>query len=215
MALTEEEKKAVMMKQAAMGCFKIPKWPKVAMCFVESLWDFWLFIFIVVSMSVTEEDGDQCGKTVLTTVAVCLGWRFTGFAFHGTKFFLIMFNQLRPNALAFVDTVLFVFEAAWTIFLIIVFADKGSDCNDDEPLMWWCMLLSIINGVIKIIQAVIYTVMCVLSLTFFASKLLTFKQVGESIGFLGTFIGAHHHDDEEDDKSKSGREEEQKLNESS
>ena len=58
MVLTEEEKKAVTMKQAAMGCFKIPKWPRVAMSFFEMLWDFWLFIFIVVSMSVTEDEGD-------------------------------------------------------------------------------------------------------------------------------------------------------------
>jgi hypothetical protein len=58
MALTEEEKKQIKLRKIVIGCFKMPKWPKVALSFVEMIWDFWLFIFIIVAMSVTEDDGD-------------------------------------------------------------------------------------------------------------------------------------------------------------
>ena len=54
----EDEDRSVRLKQLTMGCFKIPKWPKVALSFLESLWDFWLFIFLVVCLSVTEDEGE-------------------------------------------------------------------------------------------------------------------------------------------------------------
>lgn len=142
-----------------------------------------------------------------------------GFALHGTKFFLIMFNQMKPNQLGFIEAALFSVEAGWTIYIIILFADKGSECNDNEPLIYWCLLLSVINGLFKIVQAVIYVVTAVISMTLFCTKMLTYKQVGESINFLGTFIGAHHHEEEEEeekeklnpDEGNQRKEEERKL----
>ena len=81
-----------MLRKLAMGVFQVPKWPKVALSAVEMVWDFWLFIFLVVAVSITEGDEVRCAHKVIVALCVTLGFRFTGFVFHGTKFLMVMFN---------------------------------------------------------------------------------------------------------------------------
>ena len=43
-----------------------------------------------------------------------------GFALHGTKFFLVMFNQIKPNTLGFFDAFIFGLEAGWSLSVCCV-----------------------------------------------------------------------------------------------
>ena len=57
---TEEEQKQLMLRKISIGVFQIPKWPKVALSGVETVWDFWIFIFLVVALSITEGNDVRC-----------------------------------------------------------------------------------------------------------------------------------------------------------
>jgi len=204
---TEEEKKQLMLRKMAIGAFQIPKWPKVALSGVEMVWDFWIFIFLVIALSITEDDEVRCVDKVIVAIGITIGFRFTGFAFHGTKFILVMFNQLAPNALGLLDTILFVLEAAWSVWFLIVFGTEGSNCKDQSSILYVAMIISILNAVIKFVQALVYLVMTVLATVFFVAKMMTLNEIGEFFGFLGVFFGG---EEEEESKGRDA-EEERKL----
>lgn len=166
------------------------------------VWDFALFLFMVIAVS-SSEDGNSCGDAALQAVCVTLGIRFASFAFHGTKFFLIMANQLAANAMSFLDTIFFFIDSIWTIYLAVVFIkENGDDCMDEEAVIWYSLLLGTLNGVIKIIQFIAYFGTCSLVLVFMLKKMLPFKALGHSVGFLENIFGDHSCDEEEPKKEE-------------
>jgi len=192
----DENDPAFGLRKNLIKLFNLTKWPKVIQSGVETIWDFSLFLFMVIAVSTTEDDG-QCSDDALQAVCITLGLRFAGFAFHGTKFALVLLNQLPANGMSFIDTIFFFFDSLWTIWIAVVFIkENGDDCMDDQAIIWYSLLLGTLNGVIKIIQFIAYFGTCSLVLTFMFRKMLPFKALGHSVGFLENIFGDHQEKEE-------------------
>lgn len=195
--------------------FNFGRWGKSLEAFIYMAWDFALFIFLVISLSITE-NGNQCGKTTLTAISVTVGFRFTGFAFHGTKFFLAVFKQITPNQFSLLDAILYQGEFFWTIFLIYVVAVDTSSCMSEELILGICLVLSLINGIIKIIQCLLQTGCCVALFVGLLSKIMPFEKCGDSIGFMHQFFEKDHkpvpEEDEENNRPEEAKNSEGHIN---
>ena len=119
---------------------------------------------------------------------------------------MVIFNQMQPNAMGILDTVLFCVEAAYSVWFLIVFGQEGNECKETTMILYVSMILCIVNACVKFLQALIYFVMLVISIVFLVSKMMTLKEVGDVFGFLAVFLGSG--DDEEGEENK---EEERKL----
>ena len=141
---------------------------------------------MVIAISITES-GERCGTETLTAVAIGLGFRFAAFAYLATQFFLVLLKLIKPNAFAVLDMLFLWAETACAIYLIIIFATKGSDCSKNESLVYVALIIGLVHGVKGILFALGVTVSFFTMFGLVLAKKMTYEQAGDALEFTATF----------------------------
>ena len=202
--LSPEEIRRRKPRQLAIRLYTLGRWENSALSGILTLYHFFLFLFLVISMSLKEgKDGDQCGDTVRNCIAVCIGLRFTQFAWNGSKFLLVIFGSIDPNSLSMIDSFLLIVEGLFGIWVIAVMGSEGSDCSDAVGLVYVCLIFCVLNTIVIWLKCCLWGGCCVLLFVWLFTKQLPFDKLGGSISCLKQFFDKH----EEEKKPKEDEEE--------
>lgn len=84
-----------------------------------------------------------------------------------------------------IDYLLFLGEAAWSIYVFVVFAyEQDRDCKSENYSQYCVLVLCLMNAAIMVLKLIIHTICLIAYVVLLFTKQIKFERCGEAVGFL-------------------------------